>query len=326
MTVNDDLSSDERRHIMRYDTDLFNRWDSAQTLISDEILAAATKPSQSVNLASMAALADSFRHILSDPSCLDYFKAAILSLPAISVLESRMVPADPVDLFNARLAVEAVLGQHLQEQYHLALNPQKSAAMAVTAGGRALRNRLLALAVAAGDLAADDVAAAQVLDANMTLSQGALVAVNNRPTAVREKVLAAFHDRWQDNALVLEKWFSFESMSSISGHIERLEQLMLHPAFDPKNPNKIRVVLGAFMSGNPVRFYAADGSGFKFIAECLVDIDKRNPQLAARMALPLTRMGAYSDCRQYQMRRALEHMRGAARSTDLSEVIEKALA
>ena len=80
------------------------------------------------------------------------------------------------------------------------------------------------------------------------------------------------------------------------------------------------------MSGNPVRFYAADGSGFKFIAECLVDIDKRNPQLAARMALPLTRMGAYSDCRQYQMRRALEHMRGAARSTDLSEVIEKALA
>ena len=101
---------------------------------------------------------------------------------------------------------------------------------------------------------------------------------------------------------------------------------MQHPAFDPKNPNKLRVVLGAFMSGNPVRFYAADGSGFEFIADCLIDIDKRNSQLAARMALPLTRMGAYSDLRQQQMRRALERIHGAAQSTDLGEVIEKALA
>ena len=59
------------------------------------------------------------------------------------------------------------------------------------------------------------------------------------------------------------------------------------------------------MTGNPIRFYAADGSGFEFIADCLIDIDKRNPQLAARMALPLTRMGAYSDARQHQMRQVL---------------------
>ena len=80
------------------------------------------------------------------------------------------------------------------------------------------------------------------------------------------------------------------------------------------------------MSGNPVRFYAADGSGFEFIADCLIDIDKRNPQLAARMALPLTRMGAYGHLRQNQMRRALERMQAVAQSTDLGEVIEKALA
>jgi len=79
------------------------------------------------------------------------------------------------------------------------------------------------------------------------------------------------------------------------------------------------------MTGNPIRFYAADGSGFKFIADCLIDIDKRNPQLAARMALPLTRMGAYSDARQHQMRRVLERMQTAVQSTDLGEVIEKAL-
>ena len=326
VTVDDDLSHDERRHIMQYDNDLFNRWDSAQTLISDEILAVATNPSAPVNADSIAVLANGFGHILEDPSCLDYFKAAILALPAISVLESRMEPADPVNLFNARLAVETALGQHMKEQYQQALIPQKALSLAATSGGRALRNRLLALAVAAGDMAADDVAAAQVLNANMTLSQGALAAVNNRPTAVRETVLAAFHDRWQDNALVLEKWFSFEAMSSISGRIKRLEQLMQHPAFDLKNPNKLRVVLGAFMSGNPVRFYATDGSGFEFIADCLIDIDKRNPQLAARMVLPLTRMGGYNDTRQRQMQRALERLQTAKPSTDLVEVIEKALA
>ena len=138
---------------MRHDTDLFNRWDTAQTLISDEILAVAANPSMPVNATSIAALAEGFGHILADPSCLDYFKAAILTLPAISVLESRMAPADPVDLFNARLAVEAALGQHMKDQYFQALNPQKSATLAATAGGRALRNRLLALAVAAGDMA-----------------------------------------------------------------------------------------------------------------------------------------------------------------------------
>ncbi|MGB2289357.1 MAG: aminopeptidase N C-terminal domain-containing protein, partial [Candidatus Puniceispirillaceae bacterium] len=168
VTIDDDLSRDERRHIMRYDTDLFNRWDSAQTLISDEILTAAANPLAPVDDYAIATLADGFGHILADPSCLDYFKAAILTLPAISVLESRMTPADPVALFHARLAVETALGQHMQDHYKQALDPQTSAKLAATAGGRALRNRLLALAVAAGDGAADDVATAQVLDSNMT--------------------------------------------------------------------------------------------------------------------------------------------------------------
>ena len=323
--IDDDLSRDERHHIMCHDTDLFNRWDSAQTLISDEILTAAAYPFKPIDNDAIAKLADGLRHVLEDPSCLDYFKAAILTLPAISTLESRMAPADPVGLFNARLAVETALGQQMKDQCDRALDSQKSKKLATTAGGRALQNRMLALAVAAGHVAADDVAAAQVFDSNMTLSQGAIRAVNNRPTNVRGSVLAAFHDRWQNNTLVLEKWFFFESMSCISGRIERLEELMRHPAFDPKNPNKLRVVLGAFMTSNPVRFYAADGSGFDFVADRLIDIDKRNPQLAARMALPLTRMGAYSDARQRQMRQVLERIQKSAPSTELGEVIEKAL-
>ena len=237
-----------------------------------------------------------------------------------------MIPADPVVLFNARMAFEETLGKHMRQQYLCVFNKSITRKMSSTAGGRALLNRLLALAVAAGEEEADQIVKAQVLDTNMTLSQGAVAAVNNRSTSVRATVLTSFHDRWQKNSLVLEKWFSFEATSCSSGNIERLQELMQHAAFDQKNPNKLRVVLGAFMTGNPVRFYAEDGSGFNFIAKCLIDIDKRNPQLAARMVLPLTRMGLYGEKRQNQMRGVLLDLQDASLSGDLSEVIEKALA
>ncbi len=110
------------------------------------------------------------------------------------------------------------------------------------------------------------------------------------------------------------------------GTVKRLHALMAHPAFDLNNPNKLRAVLGSFMAGNPIQFYAEDGSGFAFVGECLIDIDQRNPQLAARMALPLTRMVAYSDARQAQMRAVLEKVQKASSSDDLREVVDKALA
>jgi aminopeptidase N len=100
---------------------------------------------------------------------------------------------------------------------------------------------------------------------------------------------------------------------------------MAHPAFDANNPNKLRSVLGAFMTGNPVHFYADDGSGFNFIGDCLIDIDARNPQLAARMALPLTRMAQYAPERRAKMGAVLQKIQKQAQSNDLREVIDKAL-
>jgi aminopeptidase N len=100
---------------------------------------------------------------------------------------------------------------------------------------------------------------------------------------------------------------------------------MAHPGFDPKNPNKIRAILGAFMVGNTPHFHAADGSGYDYVARQLVSIDERNPQVAARMALPLTRMDSYSDDRKTNMREALKMVQARAQSNDLREVVDKAL-
>ncbi|ADE38343.1 aminopeptidase N [Candidatus Puniceispirillum marinum] len=320
----DDLSTAERLHLMAHDTDRFNRWDAAQTLAADAIVAAATG-GNSLD-ADAAALSGAYRNILGEADLLDAFKASMFALPGVSVLESRLKPADPVALYHARMRLQAALGDGLADIIATYLKDDARHALQASDGGRALLNALLMLGVAASSAQAEDIAAAQVLDANMTLSQGAVMALNNSTSTARDVGLSAFHDRWLDNPLVMEKWFQMESMSVVGGTVARLKTLMQHPSFDPNNPNKLRAVLGAFMSGNPVHFYAEDGSGFAFIADCLIDIDSRNPQISARMVLPLTRMSAYDDRRKAQMMAALRQIDNAKPSNDLAEIVEKTLA
>ena len=205
------------------------------------------------------------------------------------------------------------------------LAPPSLLELATTSGGRALLNRVLDLGVASKHDLAVACATANAHHTNMTLSQGALAALNDSDYDARAAALKAFHDRWQHNPLVMEKWFMLEASSAQTGNIQQLQKLMQHPAFDPGNPNKLRAVLGAFMTANPVHFYAADGSGFAFIGDCLIDIDRSNPQLASRMALPLTRMAFYGLDRQTQMISVLREIQKAAGSADLREVVDKAL-
>jgi len=314
----DDLADDERLHLMTHDSDLFNRWDAAQMLATGAILSLAGGEAVPVE-----PLAAGYRRILGDAALLDEFKAGTLRLPGIAVLEAARAPADPVALFSARRGLLASLGRALASEIAAAIEARGQ--MAGHAGGRALLTQLVELGVAAGDADAIAAAASMVADRNMTISQGGLKALIHSEDAAREQALQAFHDRWQADSLVMEKWFQMESMSSVGGTLDRLEELMRHPGFDPKNPNKIRAVLGAFMIGNTPGFHAADGSGYSYMADRLVEIDKRNPQIAARMALPMTRMANYDQPRQDLMRAALATIRAGAASNDLKEVVDKAL-
>jgi len=314
----DDLADDERLHLMTHDSDLFNRWDAGQMLATGAILSLAGGEAVAVE-----PLAAGYRRILGDAALLDEFKAGTLRLPGIAVLEAARAPADPVALFSARRGLLASLGRALASEIAAAIEARGQ--MAGHAGGRALLTQLVELGVAAGDADAIAAAASMVADRNMTISQGGLKALIHSEDAAREQALQAFHDRWQADSLVMEKWFQMESMSSVGGTLDRLEELMRHPGFDPKNPNKIRAVLGAFMIGNTPGFHAADGSGYSYMADRLVEIDKRNPQIAARMALPMTRMANYDQPRQDLMRAALATIRAGAASNDLKEVVDKAL-
>ncbi|MEC7362274.1 MAG: aminopeptidase N [Pseudomonadota bacterium] len=314
----DDLSADERLHLMAHDSDLFNRWDSAQMLATDAILALAAGEDVDVE-----ALAGGYRQILGDDSLLDDFKAGALRLPGLAVLEAARQPADPVALFTARRGLIASLGSALGDLVQGAVASRET--MIGSSGGRALLTQLVELGVAAGDASSITAAEKMVGDRNMTLSQGGLRALIHCDDDARVRALLAFHDRWQADSLVMEKWFQMEAMSSVGGTTARLDELMAHPSFDPKNPNKLRAVLGAFMMGNTPGFHAADGSGYGYIARRIVEIDARNPQVAARMALPMTRMANYDAARQGMIRSALAVIQAGAGSNDLKEVVEKAL-
>ena len=160
----------------------------------------------------------------------------------------------------------------------------------------------------------------------MTLAEAGIAALNQTAGDNRSAALAAFAEKWAENSLVMEKWFAFEASAPLVSTPEHCEALMEHPAFDANNPNKLRSVLSVFGMLNTVHFHANDGSGYRFLARHIGRIDARNPQIAARMALPLSRFGRYDESRQALIKGALAHLKSLDDiSSDLSEVINKAL-
>ncbi|MBL6601020.1 MAG: aminopeptidase N C-terminal domain-containing protein, partial [Alphaproteobacteria bacterium] len=173
-----------------------------------------------------------------------------------------------------------------------------------------------------------ELAKQQVDDgASMTLVMGGLNALNAEACPERETAMAMFHDRWQDRPMELDKWFSLTAMSSLPDTLDRVRGLLEHPGYDIGNPNRVRAVVGAFASGNPVRFHAADGQGYRFLADRVLELEKINPQVAARLVQPLTRWRRYDEGRRALM---IEQLTRVAEtpglSKDVYEIASKGLA
>ncbi|MCY1300558.1 Aminopeptidase N [compost metagenome] len=163
---------------------------------------------------------------------------------------------------------------------------------------------------------------------NMTERLTALAVLVNSPfEAEKAKALASFAEHFKDNPLVMDQWFSVQAGSVLPGGLERVRQLMQHPAFNIKNPNKVRALVGAFAGQNLVNFHAADGSGYRFLADLVIELNGFNPQIASRQLAPLTRWRKYDSARQALMKAELERIRASGQlSSDVFEVVSKSLA
>ena len=197
---------------------------------------------------------------------------------------------------------------------------------AKSAGRRALRNACLRYLTAADDEAAAGLAEAHYRSAdNMTDMIAGLAALTRMESPLRDTAFTHFHDRFRNDPLVLDKWMSLQAGSPLPDTVTAVRQLMKHPAFDIKNPNRVRALVGAF-SANHLRFHKDDGSGYQLVGEVVRTLDGMNPQVAARMAGAFESWRRYDPARQGLMRAELKAINGLSGiSPNLFEVTGKML-
>ncbi|MGC1303271.1 MAG: aminopeptidase N [Caulobacteraceae bacterium] len=311
------------------DTDLFNRWEAGQTLARDLIMARASGAPDEV---SETRFADALGRALQDQSADDAFKALLLGLPSESDLALEMAPnADPALIHEARDGLRARISVHLSElltRLHGELQSDgEFSPDARDAGRRALRNAALDMLVA--DPHAANVERARghfAAAANMTDAMGGLSALSRLGGAPFDTALEQFYDRWQDEPLVVDKWFSVQARAAGEDTLDRVLKLAAHPAFDPKTPNRFRALVSSFAIGNPVRFHAEDGAGYRFLADQILAIDAMNPSLAARLVSPLGEFRLYRADLTRGMRRELGRIAAhPGLSKNVTELVFKAL-
>ena len=161
---------------------------------------------------------------------------------------------------------------------------------------------------------------------NMTDQMAALAVVVNGSHPAKQQCLTSFYQKWQAEALVIDKWFSLQASSPTSDTFATVQALLQHPAFDLKNPNRVRALIGAFSQANPLHFHAANGQGYRFLADQIIALNTLNPQVASRMLSALTSWRRYDEDRQELMKAQLERiMTTEAISKDVYEVASKSL-
>jgi aminopeptidase N len=308
-------------HLLAHDDDPFNRWEAAQRLATDIILKKGGNPS--------AAFLNAIGLLLKeeDPA----FAAETLTLPSEIFLAEQMEVVDPDRLHASRTALRRALALNFKNEFLETYRTLKIAAHyspdAVSAGRRALRNLALSTLM---ELETSDVVALcqEQFDRsdNMTEQFAALSALANSSAKQRGSALDSFYSRWKDEPLIVDKWLAVQAGSRLPGTLARVQELLLHPAFDLKVPNKVYSLIRAF-AANHVRFHAADGTGYAFLADQVLALDKLNPQVAARMARGFDRWRRFDSNRKSRSKSELERIRNAdGLSKDVAEIVGKALA
>jgi aminopeptidase N len=275
--------------LLASDSDLFNRWEAGQTLAQALILRRAEGQPDEVG---EERFAEAMRRALSDQSAEPAFKALLLALPSEGDLAQAMEPADPAAIHDAREALRARLAIHLEaDLLDLHANLQDAGEFspsAEQAGRRALRNAALDLLVAGpGDVVRQRAQAHFEGAATMTDAMGGLNALLCLGGEPLEAALTAFYAKWQDEPLVIDKWFALQARDPSDAALERVTELVSHPAFDAKVPNRLRALVMGFASANPARFHDPSGAGYRFLADRIIETDAFNPNIAARMVEPL---------------------------------------
>lgn len=323
------LTAGQYRTLMAHDEDPFVRWSAAQKLYLDAMLARVSDPARGNE--DLDGIVDSGLAIINDTALDPALVSALLVLPSENLIGQELEIIDVDRVAAARKAVKT----HLIHAWAPALGSVYERMQAADQGTidtagiacRALKNRALTYLIAAGEHY--EAALRQYHGASgMTDRLAALWALTHEgPAKISGPLLQDFYERYESEPLVINKWFGLQAAIDDGHAVERVGELIKHPAFTGTNPNRIRAVFGSFATASYQGFHRADGAGYRLIADHGLEIDGKNPQVAARLLIPLGRWRRYDESRANLMRAQLERLRSYPElSKDSLEIVERSLA
>ena len=323
---------EERAFLMAHDSDSFNRWDAGQELAREVLLGLAADAAAGRELRLDPLFVEAFGRLLGDASLDASLKALALQLPGLGLLSQYVLPVDVEALHAARVfAYRGLAAAHRGEllaayEAGRARGPYRADRESIAR--RRLKNVALAylgflqepelIALAHRQFEAAD---------NMTDAQAALACLNHVDAPERGSALAAFYERWKHDPLVLDKWFGVQATSTLPGTTARVVELSRHPDFTFKNPNRVYALVRTYGRLNLLHFHDADGAGYAFLGDAVLELDGLNPSVASRVVSCFNLWKRFDPARQALMRAQLERI--VARpglSKDVYEIASKALA
>lgn len=310
--------------MMQHDPDLFNRWDASQRLLTDAILNRLSNHAGDLN-----PLVQAYIQCIENPELDPELLGEMLTLPSLESLGEKLKAVPILSLIQAREVIEKQLADHLEDSlttlFELCLKKDDHSLTGPARQWRSLKNKVLYVLGQTQSAKALNLCVEQFKQAhNMTDTVGALAAMNHFDTALRDECFEQFYQSWQKDKLVLNKWFALQATQNVESILEKIKALLKHPAFDKGNPNMVYSLLGGFSIRNP-RFHQVSGAGYRLLAHQVLDLDHKNPQVAARIIEPLSFFNRYTDPNRGQMKQALLRMQQEKLSPDVYEIVSKSL-
>ena len=320
-------------HLARHDSDPFARWQALNSYAMRVLAGAVGAVRDGREPEADDALTDALLATASDQSLEPAFRAQVLSLPGETDIARELGnDIDPDAIHAARERVRGFVAETGQATFTRLLETVRGSGPyspdAESAGRRALHHAATAYLSVAEASPLRAATAFEQADNMTDLSQSLMLLVHHFPgsTAATE-ALAAFEARFRDNPLVIDKWLSIQATAPGDGTLERVRALMEGPHFSRGNPNRLRALIGAFAAGNPTGFNRRDGAGYRFLADEVLALDKRNPQVASRLLTALRSWRSLEAGRRAHAEDALRRIAaGDSLSADVSDIVDRTLA
>ncbi len=295
-----DYTDEEFATLLIHDKDSFNRWEAGQRLLTNKMLAMIGDFQAGRPLVLAEKLPELFQKVLTKDFHQDKaFISQIMTLPGEDYLAEQMAEIDVVAIHRVREFVRREFGTRLAEPMLRIYRDYKQQPYTYSpemAAERRLKNLCLSYLMAAGTDEAHALCLKQFTHAdNMTDELSALTYLSHSGSPKSQTAQNSFYEKWCKDTLVLDKWFSLQATTPLPQTLARVKELMQHPLFTIKNPNKVRALIGSFAAGNPICFNEINGAGYALLADTVLELDSLNPAIASRLLGRLSRWRRYKE-------------------------------